>query len=84
MGDITNRAIHLPRSPHRLNAREVASTDARMVTISTPTTSVTNKRCGFFRSDSTSAPRALLRSLSRRRSRGLKAKREVSAAAKKM
>ena len=52
------RAIHLPRSPQRLKAREVANTAARIVTISTTTTSVINKRCGCLRSDSTSAPRA--------------------------
>jgi len=78
-----HKANHLPLAPQRLMAREVARTEARMPTVSTPMSTVISNLRGRERRDSTSSPRARCFSFRRSRSRGVRAKREVSVAAKK-
>ena len=77
------RASHFPLGPQRLRAREVASTEARMLIVSTPMSTVTSSRRGRFRRVSTRSPLSRFFSLRRRRSNGVRTKREVSVAAKK-
>ena len=62
---------------------EVARTEKTMLEVSTPMSTVTSRRRGRDRMASTTPPRAGCFSFRRKRSRGLREKREVSDMAKK-
>ena len=81
---MTARASHLPRSPQSIRAREVPTMEARMVTNSTPRIVVMSRRWDWPSKSSIMPARRGRRCLRRSRSRGFKAKREVSEMAKKM